>query len=127
MVQTLPRNLFSILVLLALGVVFSSNLRQVVMEEAYQVKTHAILQAEIRKVEGDYLADIRYQKTPDALVVRAVVRGPYQLTPQQVAAIQAKMLPSPSGLATDFRVRFVKAEVITSHGFLFNDAEDPGE
>jgi len=112
--QALPRNLLSILTLLVLGVVFSANLRQVVIEETYKVKTRAILAAEIRKVEGDYLADIPYQNTPDASIVRAVVRGPHQLTPEQVAAIQAKMLPSPSGLPTDFRVRFVHATVITS-------------
>ena len=125
--QALPRNLISILTLLVLGVVFFANLRHVVIEETYKVKTHAILQAEVRKVEGDYLADIRYQNTPDAFIVRAVVRGPRQLTPEQVAAIQARMPPSPSGLATDFRVRFVKAAVITSHGFLFTDAEEPRE
>ncbi len=125
--QALPRNLLSILTLLVLGVVFSANLRHVVIEETYKVKTHAILAAEVRKVEGDYLADIRYQNSPGVLIVRAVVRGPHQLTPEQVAAIQGKMLPSPSGLATDFRVRFVKATVITSHGLLFTDSEDSGE
>jgi uncharacterized hydrophobic protein (TIGR00271 family) len=125
--QALPRNLLSILTLLVLGVVFSANLRHVVIEETYKVKTRVILAAEVRKVEGDHLADIRYKNTPDALIVRAVVRGPHQLTPEQVAAIQSKMPPSPNGLATDFRVRFIQATVITGHGLLFTDSEDPGE
>jgi len=125
--QVLPRNLLSVLTLLVLGVVFSANLRRVVIEETYKANTRAILQAEVRKVAGDYLAGIRYQNTPNALIVRALVRGPYRLTPEQVAAIQAKMLPSPSGLPTDFRVRFVEATVITSHGLLFTGSEDQGE
>jgi uncharacterized hydrophobic protein (TIGR00271 family) len=125
--QALSPNLVSILAMLVLGVVFSMNLRHVVTEETYKVKTRAILQAEVKKVEGDYLAGVRYQNTPDALIVRSVVRGPHQLTPEQVAAIQAKMLPSPNGLATDFRVRFVQTTVITSHGLLFTDSEDSGE
>jgi uncharacterized membrane protein len=124
--QELRRNLVSITALLFLGVVFSTNLRHVVTEQLYKVKIHAILQEEVSKVEGDYLDDIRYQKTPGALIVRAVVRGPHQLTPEQVAAIGSKILPNPNGLATDFRVRFVQATVITSHGFLYTDSEDPG-
>jgi uncharacterized hydrophobic protein (TIGR00271 family) len=122
--QELRRNLVSILSLLVLGVIFSANLRHVVKEQLYKVKTHAILQAEVRKVEGDYLDDIRYQKTPGALIVRAVVRGPHQLTPEQVSAMETKMPPDPNGLTTDFRVRFVQATVITSHGFLYTDSED---
>jgi len=77
-------------------------------------------------VEGDYLADVRYQNTPNALIVRAVVRGPHPLTPEQVAAMEAKMRPAPNGLVTDFRVRFVQTTVITRHGLLFTDSEDPG-
>jgi uncharacterized membrane protein len=106
--QALPRNLFSILTMLVLVLVFSADLRHVVIEETYKVKTRAILAAEVRKVEGDHLADIRHKNTPDALIVRAVVRGPHQLTPEQVAAIQAKMLPTPSGLATDFVCAILK-------------------
>jgi uncharacterized hydrophobic protein (TIGR00271 family) len=124
--KALAPNLVSILALLILGVVFSVNLRHVVIEQIYKVKTHAILLAEVRKVEGNYLVDIRYQKTPDALIVRAVVRGPHQLTPEQVAAIEGKMLPDPNGLATDLPVRFVQATVITSHGLLYTDAEGQG-
>jgi uncharacterized hydrophobic protein (TIGR00271 family) len=125
--QIVSRNLVSILAVLVLGVVFYVNLRHVVIEEMYKVKTHAILLTEVRKVEGNYLADVRYKKTPDALIVRAVVRGPHELTPEQVAAIEAKMLAAPDGLVTDFRVRFVQATVITSHGLLYSDSEDPGE
>ncbi len=124
--QDLVPKMLSILALLALAAVFIVNLRNVVTEEIYEVRTHAILLAEVRKVEGDYLDDIRYQITRKALIVRAVVRGPHQLTSEQVAAIEAKMLPARNGLAIDFRVRFIQTTVITGHGLLFTDSEGPG-
>jgi hypothetical protein len=69
------------------------------------------------------LEEVRYDTTtPKTEIVRAVVRGPYEFSPAQVAAIAAKLPTPPSGLVMDFRLRFVQTAVITPNGYLYNDS-----
>ena len=69
------------------------------------------------------MEEVRYDtSTPKTEIVRAVVRGPYEFTPAQVAAIAAKLPTPPNGLSMDFRLRFVQTAVITPNGYLYNDS-----
>jgi uncharacterized hydrophobic protein (TIGR00271 family) len=122
LVMVLPRYLISIIILIGLGVFLFYNLRQVVNDQTFKTQTYTIVQEQVREFPGTFLEEIRYEKTPQTLIVRAIVRGPDELTPTQVAAIAAKLSAPPNGLAMDFRLRFVKTTTITGNGYLNNDS-----
>ena len=121
--KALPRYAISIIVLIALGIVLAGNLRQVIADQTFKTQTYSIVQEQITTIPGAFLEDVRFDTTtPKSEIVRAVVRGPSELTTAQVAAIAAR-LPSPlNGLTMDFRLRFVNTTVITPTGYLYNDS-----
>jgi uncharacterized hydrophobic protein (TIGR00271 family) len=122
LVKALPRFSISIIIFLALGVVLFGNLRQVITDQTFRTQTYGIVQEQITELSGMYLEEVRYETTPQALIVRAVVRGPFELTPAQVAYIAGKLPAPPNGLTMDFRLRFVKTIVITGNGYLYDDS-----
>jgi uncharacterized hydrophobic protein (TIGR00271 family) len=123
LMKTLPRYLISIVLLLGLGSFLFWNLRQVVTDQTFRTQTYKIVQAQIAEIPGAFLEEVRYDTTiPKTEIVRAVVRGPYEFSPVQVAAIAASLPTPPNGLAIDFRLRFVQTAVITPNGYLYNDS-----
>jgi hypothetical protein len=120
--KSLPRYALSIIIVVALGVVLFGNLRQVVIDQTFRSQTYEIVQAQIKDFPGAFLEDVRYETIPHTLIVRAVIHGPDEFTPLQVAGIAAKLPAPPNGLTMDFRLRFVKTTVITPDGYLYNDS-----
>ena len=106
-------------ILFALGILLIRNLDQVITDQTYKTQTYGIIQTQITGFPGALLQDVSYDTTtPNTEIVRAVVRGPYEFTPEQVAAIAAKLPAPPNGLVMDFRLRFVQTAVITPNGYL---------
>jgi uncharacterized hydrophobic protein (TIGR00271 family) len=123
LIKTLPRYAISIIIFLGLSVYLLWSLSQVVTDQTFRTQTFEIVQEQVMQFPGTYLEEIRYEKTPRTFIVRAIVRGPDELTPTQVAAISAKLSSPPKGLLLDFRLRFVKTTTITSNGYLYNDSD----
>jgi uncharacterized hydrophobic protein (TIGR00271 family) len=122
LVKTLPRYLISIIIILALGVFLFYNLRQAVNNQTFKTQTYEIVQEQVREYPGTFLDEIRYEKRPQTLIVRAVVRGLYEFTPTQEAVIAARLPAPPDGLVMDFRLRFVKTTTITPNEYLYDDS-----
>jgi hypothetical protein len=123
--KALPRYSVSVIMLTALAVILFGNLRQVITDQTFRTQTYTIVQTQIQDIPGVFLEEVRYDTTtPKTEIVRAVVRGPHELTPEQVAAITARLPTPPNGLVMDFRVRFVQTTVITGNGYLYNDSAD---
>lgn len=87
----LLRESFSIIVLLVLGIILTANLRNVVADQFYKTAIRKTIQEELVKFPGSYLADVRFEIKTGVVIVRAVVRGPHELTPNEVASIEAKL------------------------------------
>jgi uncharacterized hydrophobic protein (TIGR00271 family) len=122
LVKGLPRFSVSLIILVVLGVFLFWNLRQVVIGQTFKTQTYGIVQGQIADFPGAFLEEVRYETTQQTMIVRAVVRGPDEFTPTQVAAIAAKLPAPPDGRVMDFRLRYVKTTVITSNGYLYNDS-----
>ena len=126
LVKAVPRYSITIIVLLALGVVLIRNLDQVIVDQTFKTQTYGIVQKQITAFPGTFLESIGYDSTTSKTeIVRAVVRGPYELTPAQVATVAVGLPVPPKGRSMDFRVRFVQTAVITPNGYLYNDTAGP--
>ena len=119
--QAMMRNAASIVILIILGVILTVNMRYLVKDQAYRVATRSAVRREIEKFKGSYLTDIHFEKVGNTTIIRAVVMGPRQIAPKDVAAVEAKLLGPDDGQRTDFRVRFIKTTVVTSRGMLYKD------
>jgi hypothetical protein len=126
LVKALPRYSITIISLLVLGGILTRNLNQVITNETFKKQTYGIIQAQIAGSPGALLQGVSYDTTtPKTEIVRAVVRGPYEFTSAQVAAIASKLPNPPNGLVMDFRLRFVQTTVITPTGYLYTDSAGP--
>lgn len=117
----LKQNLASILVLLALGFSLSVNSRQAIARQLFETKAQFILQEEIDSSPGSHLVSVRFAEEQGQTIVRAVMRGPNPPSAAQVAAMEARLPPSPSGSEVRLRIRFVQLLIIGRNGPLHSD------
>lgn len=122
--NSLKRDWLGSAVLLVLGVILINNLLGVVSEQDFRTRTLGVLQQQIGLYPGAYLEEVRYESMPESRIVRAVVRGPFEFTPQEVASVASKLPPDPKGLTLDFRLRFVQTITITPNGIIYTDVND---
>lgn len=115
-VKAVSSNIVTMLILLALGIMFFLNLRSVMVDQAYKVKCQAAIQNALKQLDGHYLRKLVFEKNKKRLILRAVVEGPYELVPKEIIKIESQLPPTPKGLCIDFRVHFIKTTVTTSHG-----------
>jgi uncharacterized hydrophobic protein (TIGR00271 family) len=117
-------NVISILILLALAVVFTTSLRRVVARQLYEASTRTTLQKEIKDSVGSHLVEVRFDETvPGKNIIRAVMRGPNPPSPAQVAAMEATLPVPPYRTIVELRIRFVQATIINKEGSLYEDVE----
>lgn len=113
--RTLLRNGVTVLMLASLGVLLAIHSYVIVVDAVFTAKTSGILREELQAYPGTYLAEVRHGREGGRIVVRAVVRGPEPLSPEQVAAIEDK-LPAVAGVPVELHVRFVRVEILTRTG-----------
>lgn len=119
--QVLVRNIVSIGVVLLLASVLLAQLHEMVQSEAFKTRCAARLRAALQPHAGAHLAEVRFESTGKAMLVRAVVRVANAFTAEDVAAME-KTLPSPpGGERVELRVRMIPVNVMTTGGPLFND------
>ncbi len=115
------RNFASLAILVLLGVALTLNLNRVIAKQLFETKTRRILQQEISVVDGNFLAEVRFEDQNTSTIIHAVVRGPNQPSIQQVIALEKKLPLAPNGKPIELRVRFVYTTVINREGYLYQD------
>ena len=117
-------NVISIVVLLALAVLFTTSLRRIVARQLYEASTRFTLQEVIKDSVGSHLVAVQFDETvPGKNIVRAVVRGPNPPSPAQVAELEAKIPIPPDRKTVELRIRFVQTMIINKDGPLYWDVE----
>jgi uncharacterized hydrophobic protein (TIGR00271 family) len=123
--HVLNRNLVSIgIVLLLTGVLFN-NLRVLTEGALFEAKVSKILRTELNGLPGSYLAEVRYEhdRSDHKTVIRAVVRGPQELTAAQVGALEDGLPKPADGTHLELRLRQIHATVMTRSGPIFSEEE----
>ena len=116
-------NGVSIGALLILGVLLTANLHSAVAKELYESAVRSTLKAALLKYPGSYLADLRFSRDADATTIRATVRGPEALTPQQVANMESGVPTTPRHTRSVLLIRYIHTVVMSAKGQLYS-AED---
>lgn len=128
--EFLRRDALDIAVVLGLAVFLTINLSNTVAKALFETRTRGVLASGLEGVDGAHLAEVRFDRTKQTMLVRAVVRGPRPPTIAQIGAMQAK-LPDPPradrAKRVELRVRFVQTQILTAHGVLSFEDESPGE
>lgn len=117
--RLLKRSALSLGILLVLAAVLTLNLRRLIRRELYEASVRGALQVEAATHQGAFLADVRFRRQTEGLVVTAVYRTPVPFTPDQVALIE-RGLPRASGDANlQLRIRSIPITVASSQGYLY--------
>ena len=117
-------NAVSIVILIALAVVFTASLHHVVARQLYETSIRSTLHKEITSSLGSQLVVVQFDKTmPGKDIVRAVVRGPNPPSAAQVAALEAKLPIPPERTKVELHIRFVHTTIIGDDGQLYEDVE----
>ncbi len=120
----ITHNFVSIVLLSVLSFVLAATLNKAVSRQVFETSTRYILQQEINASAGSYLVAVRYSGfSKNQPVVNAVVRGPKPPSPEQVAAIEAKLPLASDEIKAELRVRFVLTKIIGRDGPIYEDVE----
>jgi uncharacterized hydrophobic protein (TIGR00271 family) len=114
----LKRNGLSLAFVGALAAVLGIQLHSVIAKSLFEGEVRAILG---HRFDDDYrfhLVEVRFTRSADATVVRAVVRGTNRPSAEEVAAAQRALPSPPGGAPLHLRVRFVEIVVMTPKGLV---------
>jgi hypothetical protein len=118
----LVRNSVSIVLLIALAVLLGVSTHRSVQNLLFETKVREILQAKIDRYPGANLSEVRFERTNEGRLVRAVVRSPSHFSATDVAALERDLPASPDGTAVSLRVRRIGVEEMTPSGPVFESA-----
>jgi uncharacterized hydrophobic protein (TIGR00271 family) len=122
----LAEGIVSAAALLVLGGVLTATLHGLVAKELYERAVRKVLKADLVRYPGAYLADVRFSRTDESIVVQALVRGPESLSARQVAEMEATLPPAPGQRRLELRVRYVHTTVMSGKGLLFSPEDASG-
>ena len=109
-------NGVSVAGLLILGGVLLANLHGLVRSELYKNAVHKTLQADLVPYPGAYLADVRFTRSGESTIVRALVRGPTPFSAAQVADMERTLPPPPGQRRSELWIRYVHTMVMSGQG-----------
>lgn len=118
----LLNNAISAVLIIGLGFIFALRLSSTLRKQAYEGKVRDSLTRELAQFPGTYLADLGITVDGDSTIILAVVRAPFSLGPDRVAAIE-KLLPKPESGSAELHVQSVIAKEVTSRGYLHETKE----
>ncbi len=111
------RNAGSLGLLAILAIVLGLNFAQSLSRQLYEAEVRSRLTQGLDNHPGAYLAEWRFERSSDTILVTAVVRTPSVFTPQEVAGLESQ-LPSPAGQKLELRIRSVLTTETTREGNL---------
>lgn len=123
--HALARNLVSIGIVILLSIILMNNLRNLVENAVFEANVSEVLRAELTGFPGSYLAEVRYERdrADHKTIIRAVVRGPRDLTDKQVGALEDGLPKPADGTRLELRLRQIHATVMTRNGPIFSEEE----
>lgn len=114
------RNVPSIVLMIALGVSLTVNLRSVLAAQAFESSVRESLDKSLRSFPGARLVDVWFDERELGTEIMAVVRTPNSFPPDRVAAIESK-LPKSDGKERTLRlhIRAVLTKESTTDGYVY--------
>lgn len=119
----LHRSLASLAFVTVLAVVLGLQLHAASTRSLFEGGVHTILRQHFDDGSGYHLVDVRFARQVDAVIVRAVVRGPRAPSAEEVAAVQSDLPSPPSGTKLHLQVRFVPTIIVTPQGPISGDTD----
>lgn len=117
----IKRSAIGISIMIGLGILLTHNLTATINKFNFESQTRVVLAKGIESINGALLNEVRFQAADGKLVIRAVMIGPYAPDNNMVAAFEDRIAPNYLHIPNELRIRFVKTNVITRKGELFND------
>ncbi len=102
----------------SLTVFLTIQLKSTVNESAYHRRVRTKLAADLRRVPGAYLADVRFRSVDERDIVVAVVHVPNSIDPKITRYLESR-LPRKSGRRVELHVRSLLTKETTVNGYLF--------
>ena len=116
----LKSNLIGLCIIVGLGTMLTLNLSIVIRKLIYENTVRNILTEKIDALPGDLLSDVLFNREKGKLIIRAEVTGTELPNESQIASMESQIPANYLGLNNELRIRFVKTEVITKNGRIFN-------
>ncbi len=121
----LKRNILSLAFIGLLALILGIQFHSVVAKSLFESQVRAALRHRFDDDSRFHLVSVRFAKSADATIVRAVVRGPKPLSAEEIAVAQQELPTPPNSTALDLRVRFVEVTIMTPHGpVLVNEGDE---
>ena len=120
----LRRDLPSVAFVCILAAVLGVQLHNAIAESLFESQVRTVLHRQFDDASGFRLIGVRFDKSADATIVRAVIRGPKAPSAADVAAAQTELPAPPDGSRLRLRVRFVEVVIVTPRGPTLGGDED---
>jgi uncharacterized hydrophobic protein (TIGR00271 family) len=124
--RALLRNSVSIVLLIILAVLLGLTTHRSVQNLLFETKVREILQGRIDRYPGANLSEVRFTRTNEETVVRAVVRSPSHFSSNDVADLERELPAAPNNTVVSLRVRRIGIEEMTRDGPVFGSADTSG-
>jgi uncharacterized hydrophobic protein (TIGR00271 family) len=118
--RLVKRSMVSVIILVALGLLLTANLRQLVRNELFEASVRSALQNEAGTHQGAYLADVRFRRDTGRVIVTAVYRTPVPFVPEQVALIERNLSHVAADTNLELRIRSIPITVASRQGYLYS-------
>lgn len=118
----IKRNSLSITIIIILAILLTNNLHTVVSKQVFESSTNSILEKHISEIDGNYLAETRFDKISNKTVVIAVIRGPKNLTMEEIANLETKLPRSPDNSEVHLRIRYVNTFTLDKYGIIYKES-----
>lgn len=112
----LVQNLVSAAILLMLGTTFAFRFADNLARQGYEARVRSSLLKALETYPGTHLSDLAITSESSKVVILAVIRTPYSLTPDRVAKVE-RQLPS-NGTPVELHVQSILVKEVTREGYL---------
>lgn len=117
----LVRDAPSILAVLALGAVFSVDLRVTVADALFRSEVRHTVANAVGTWPGAYLVELRFDTEPDGhVLIRAVTRAPAPPSALEVRVLEARVQAQAPRRPLELRVRNVETVIVNRDGVMFS-------
>lgn len=119
------RNVPSIVLMIALGVSLTVNLRAVLAQQAFESGVRASLDKSLRSFPGARLVDLWFNEGERGTDIMAVVRTPNSFPPDRVADFERELPKSDGkGRTLHLHIRAVLTKESTTDGYVYEQPAD---